>query len=117
MDWPFLIIDSYPKTFKNPNCVPCCYKKSKEDKHRLVIKPEEAKAVREIFNMKIAGTGTTLVARALNDRGIPYPTELYRSRGGRTQDSGKTKAIRVTGRQQRLKSLYGTKSIQGQWYG
>jgi len=33
-----------------------------------------------------------------------------------TQGSGKTKAIRVTGRQQRLKPLYGMKSIPGQWY-
>ncbi len=45
---PTRLIDSYPKTFKNPNCVLCCYKKLEEDKHRLVIKPEEAKAVREI---------------------------------------------------------------------
>lgn len=47
------------------------YQKSKEDKHKLVIEPEEAAVVREIFNMKIAGTGTTLIAKALNDRGDP----------------------------------------------
>ncbi len=98
----------------NSNCALYGCRKSKEDKHKLVIEPEEAEVVREIFNMKIAGTGTTLIARALNDRGIPCPTELYRSRGA--QDSGRTKAIRVTGRQQRLKPLYGMKSIPGQWY-
>ncbi len=31
--------------------------------------------------MKIAGTGTILIAKVLNDRDIPCPTELYRSRG------------------------------------
>ena len=35
--------------------------------------------------MKIAGTGTTLIAKALNDRGIPCPSELYRSRGDTRQ--------------------------------
>ncbi|MEY8425953.1 recombinase family protein [Lachnospiraceae bacterium 38-14] len=48
---------------------------------KLVIEPEEAAVVKEIFDMKIAGTGTTLIAKALNDRGIPCPSELYRSRG------------------------------------
>lgn len=65
----------------NSNCALYGYRKSEEDKHKLVIEPEEAAVVREIFNMKIAGTGTTLIAKALNDRGIPCPSELYRSRG------------------------------------
>lgn len=69
----------------NSNCAIYGYQKSKEDKHKLVIDPEEAAVVREIFNMKIAGTGTTLIAKALNDRGIPCPTELYRSRGDTRQ--------------------------------
>lgn len=65
----------------NSNCALYGYRKSEEDKHKLVIEPEEVAVVREIFNMKIAGTGTTLIAKALNDRGIPCPSELYRSRG------------------------------------
>ena len=69
----------------NSTCAIYGYQKSKEDKHKLVIDPEEAAVVREIFNMKIAGTGTTLIAKALNDRGIPCPTELYRSRGDTRQ--------------------------------
>lgn len=69
----------------NSNCALYGYQKSKEDKHKLVIEPEEAVVVREIFNMKIAGTGTTLIAKALNDRGIPCPSELYRSRGDTRQ--------------------------------
>lgn len=65
----------------NSNCALYGYQKSKEDKHKLVIEPEEAEVVREIFNMKIGGMGTTLIAKALNDRRIPSPAELYRSRG------------------------------------
>jgi hypothetical protein len=65
----------------NSNCALYGYRKSEEDKHKLVIEPEEAAVVKEIFDMKIAGTGTTLIAKALNDRGIPCPSELYRSRG------------------------------------
>ncbi|MCI8627728.1 MAG: recombinase family protein [Lachnospiraceae bacterium] len=65
----------------NSTCALYGYQKSKEDKHKLVIEPEEAAVVREIFNMKIAGIGTTLIAKTLNDREIPSPTELYRSRG------------------------------------
>lgn len=65
----------------NSNCTLYGYRKSEEDKHKLVIEPEEAAVVKEIFDMKIAGTGTTLIAKTLNDRGIPCPSELYRSRG------------------------------------
>ena len=69
----------------NSNCALYGYRKSEEDKHKLVIEPEEATVVKEIFDMKIAGTGTTLIAKALNDRGIPCPSELYRSRGDTRQ--------------------------------
>ena len=61
------------------------YRKSEADKHRLVIEPEEAAVVREIFAMKNAGIGTTMIAKTLNDRGIPSPSELYRSRGSARQ--------------------------------
>ena len=65
----------------NATCALYGYRKSKEDKHKLVIEPEEAAVVREIFDMKIAGIGTTHIAKSLNDRGILSPSELYRSRG------------------------------------
>lgn len=97
----------------NSNCALYGYKKSKEDKHKLVIEPEGAEVVREIFNMKIAGTRTTLIARALNDRGIPCSSELYRFRGDTRQWKNKGNPIE---RQARLKPLYGIKSIPGQWY-
>ena len=57
------------------------YRKSKTKKHSLEIDPETAPVVREIFDMKIAGMGTSYIARNLNDRGIPCPRELDRQRG------------------------------------
>lgn len=62
-------------------CAVYGYRKSKEDKHKLEVEPEKAEVVREIFNMKIVGVGTTHIAKVLNDRGILGPSELYRSRG------------------------------------
>ena len=45
------------------------------------VEPEEAAVVREILAMKNAGIGTTMIAKTLNDRGVPSPSELYLSRG------------------------------------
>lgn len=57
------------------------YEKSKTQKGKLVIEPEGAKIVREIFDMKLAGMGNTDIARNLNDRGIPAPTEYQKRKG------------------------------------
>lgn len=65
----------------NASCTVYGYRKSKEDKYKLEIEPEEAKIVKEIFDMKIAGMGTTHIAKVLNDRDIPCPSEWYRSKG------------------------------------
>lgn len=69
----------------NSTCALYGYRKSETDKHKLAIEPEEAAVVREIFAMKNAGIGTTMIAKTLNDRGIPSPSELYRSRGSARQ--------------------------------
>lgn len=65
----------------NANCAVYGYRKSKEDKHKLEIEPEEAEIVKEIFDMKIAGMGTTHIAKILNDRDIPCPSEMHRLQG------------------------------------
>lgn len=69
----------------NSTCALYGYRKLEADKHKLVIEPEEAAVVREIFDMKTAGMGTTMIAKTLNDRGIPSPAELYQSRGSTRQ--------------------------------
>lgn len=57
------------------------YVKKKDDKHQLVIDPEAASVVRDIFDMRLSGIGLTDIARNLNDRGIKCATEYKRKKG------------------------------------
>lgn len=61
------------------------YKKDPEYKGHLVIDEEAAVVVREIFTLFSQGYGKTAIARMLNDRGIPNPTEYKRLHGLRYQ--------------------------------
>lgn len=49
---------------------------------------ETAPIVREIFSMKLSGVGTTHIAKCLNDRGVPCPSELGRQRNIRQKWKG-----------------------------
>lgn len=57
------------------------YRKKADDKHSLEIDPVAAAIVREVFAMRLAGKGPAIIARELNERGIPSPTE-YRLKQG-----------------------------------
>lgn len=57
------------------------YKKDPEKKGHLIIDEEAADVVREVFAMYSEGYGKTLIARTLNNRGIPNPTEYKRQKG------------------------------------
>lgn len=57
------------------------YKKDPERKGHLIIDEEAAAVVREIFTLFSQGYGKTAIARMLNDRGIPNPTEYKRLHG------------------------------------
>jgi DNA invertase Pin-like site-specific DNA recombinase len=61
------------------------YKKDPESKGHLIIDEEAAAVVREIFTLFSQGYGKTAIARMLNDRGIPNPTEYKRLHGLRYQ--------------------------------
>jgi len=52
---------------------PYGYQKSAEDYHRLVIDEETAPVVRDIFKWKAGGMGDTVIARRLNEMGVPSP--------------------------------------------
>lgn len=52
---------------------PYGYLKSPEDKHKLVIDPETAPIVREIFRWKLEGLGMIQIARRLNEREVSCP--------------------------------------------
>ena len=51
------------------------YKKDPNQKGHLIIDPEPAEVVKEIFSLYNQGMGKTAIARLLNNRGIPNPTQ------------------------------------------
>ncbi len=57
------------------------YKKDPDQKGHLIIDEEAAAVVREVFTLFSQGYGKTAIARILNDRGIPNPTEYKRLKG------------------------------------
>ena len=57
------------------------YKKDPEQKGHLIIDEEAAAVVREVFTLFARGYGKSAIARMLNDRGIPNPTEYKRLHG------------------------------------
>ena len=57
------------------------YKKDPDKKGHLIIDEEAAAVVREVFSLFAKGYGKTAIARMLNDRGIPNPTEYKRLHG------------------------------------
>lgn len=57
------------------------YKKDPDQKGHLIIDEEAAAIVREVFTLFAQGYGKTAIARILNDRGIPNPTEYKRLHG------------------------------------
>lgn len=57
------------------------YLKDPEQKGHLIIDEEAAQIVREVFTLFAQGYGKTNIARILNDRGIPNPTEYKRQKG------------------------------------
>jgi DNA invertase Pin-like site-specific DNA recombinase len=63
------------------------YKKDPNKKGHLIIDEEAAKIVREVFTLFSQGHGKTAIARLLNDRGIPNPTEYKRQHGLRYRQS------------------------------
>lgn len=57
------------------------YRKDPECRGRLIIDEEAAAIVREVFTLFSQGHGKTAIARMLNDRGVPNPTEYKRQKG------------------------------------
>ena len=60
---------------------PYGYKKDSDRKGHLIIDEEAAAVVREVFTLFSRGYGKTAIARMLNDRKIPNPTEYKRLQG------------------------------------
>ena len=60
--------------------VPYSLMKDPKDKHKLIVDPEAAAVVREIFDMAIAKMRIIDMARTLNERGVETPGQYYRRR-------------------------------------
>lgn len=59
------------------------YMKDPDKKGHLIIDEDAADIVREVFTLFAQGYGKTAIARILNDRGVPNPTEYKRLKGFR----------------------------------
>lgn len=57
------------------------YEKDHDNKGHLIVDEEAADVVREVFRLYADGMGKTAIARLLNDRGVPNPTEYKRLKG------------------------------------
>ena len=70
------------------------YQKDPDRKGHLLIDEEAAGVVRKVFTLFSQGYGKTAIARMLNDRGIPNPTEYKRRQGLRyKQPAGKNSTL------------------------
>ena len=68
---------------------PYGYRKDPDRKGGLILDPEAADIVREVFTLFADGYGKSEIARILNDRGIPNPTEYKRRQGIRYKPARK----------------------------
>ena len=57
------------------------YRKDPEDKNRLIVDPEAAAVVRQIFQWYLEGKGKQSIAHLLNERGYDNPT-MYKKKAG-----------------------------------
>jgi len=57
------------------------YTKDPDNRGKLIVDKEAAEVVKEVFNLYASGYGKTHIARQLNLRGIPNPTEYKRLKG------------------------------------
>lgn len=69
---------------------PYGYLKSPEDKHQLIIDPETAPIVRNIFTWRLESLGYDEIARKLNEQEIPCPTMIRYQRGEFKKESPAT---------------------------
>ncbi|MFR5756083.1 MAG: recombinase family protein [Lachnospiraceae bacterium] len=62
---------------------PYGYKRSEEDKHKLVVDPVASLIVKKIFEMYRNGNGYTKIATYLNNTNVPSPYEYKKANGSK----------------------------------
>lgn len=81
--------------------VPFGYCKNPEDKYELLIVPEEAEVIREIFRLHSAGASLKEICQKLNDQGVMTPLEFRDKR-----KKQKRKELRYDKRYWQLRTVY-----------
>ncbi len=69
---------------------PYGYQKDPDQKGHLIIDEEAAEVVRYIFELYNEGIGKNQIAKILNEKNIPNPSEYKRQKGLRTRINGKS---------------------------
>ena len=75
------------------NYAPYGYLKDPKDKNHLIVDPEAAPIVEEIFVMRSEGLGVGTIIRILNEKGYPSPGRLRYERGTITNNNKKGKGL------------------------
>ena len=75
------------------NYAPYGYLKDPKDKNHLIVDPEAAPIVEEIFVMRSEGLGVGTIIRILNEKGYPSPGRLRYERGIITNNNKKGKGL------------------------
>ena len=63
------------------NYAPYGYRKDPADRHHLVIDPETAPIVEEIYALYLSGLSCKMIAVSLTAQAVPTPTQVKKSRG------------------------------------
>lgn len=75
------------------NYAPYGYRKDPENKNHLLIDPETAPVVRQIFEWRAEGISYMGINKRLNDAGIPSPSQLKFNNGIETNNNKKNRTI------------------------
>lgn len=75
------------------NYAPHGYRKDPENKNRLLIDPETAPVIRQIFEMRAEGISYMGICKKLNDAGIPSPSQHKINNGIETNNNKKNRTI------------------------
>ena len=73
------------------NYAPYGYRKDPADRHHLVIDPETAPVVEEIYDLYLSGLSCKMIAVKLTEQAVPTPSETKKRRG---EDLGRRECIR-----------------------
>lgn len=57
------------------------YLKDPDDKNHLVIDPEASRIVQRVFQMKLEGVSLGLIAKQMNEEGVPCPSKYFVLKG------------------------------------